>query len=115
MSADLRSMQAEMDHAVEVEKKHLPSAVFWRGDVRLVFRDGVLAPDLIPGGNFNLVDDSDCNDHRLVGQFRVLTGTRAPEGYIAIFAVGSTALPSQIPDVLMSQVIKSKEGSCLDS
>ena len=101
------SMQSEAERAIDVAKAHSPSAAFWRGDVRPVFRDGVLAPDLVPGVSFNLIDDSNCNDRRLVGQFRALTVTAAPEGYIAVVAVESTALPSNIPDVLLSQVIKS--------
>ena len=102
-----RSMQAEADHAVEVEKQCSPFAMFWRGDVRPVLRHGVHVPDLSPGRTFNLVDDSNWRCHGLLGQYRVLTMTRAPEGYVAVFAVESTAVPSQIPDVLMSQVIKS--------
>ena len=105
---DPLSMQSEAERAIDIEKAHSPSAIFWRGDMRLVFCNGVLGPDLSPGLNFNLVDDANSLCHEIVGQFRALTITRAPEGYLAIFAVESTALPSQIPDVLMSQVIKSK-------
>ena len=100
-------MQSEAERAIDVAKAHSPSCSFWRGDVRSVNRLGS-AGVLSPGGNFNLVDDRNPLNPQIVGQFRVLTMTRAPEGYWAVFAVESTAVPSQIPDVLLSQVIKSE-------
>ena len=96
------SMQSEAERAIDVAKAHSPSATFWRGDVQWLD-----SRDLSPGTNFNLVDDSNANDHILVGHFRALTMTAAPEGYMAIVAVESTAVSSQIPTVRMSQVIKS--------
>ena len=62
----------------------------------------------MPGVNFNLVDDSNPNAHELVGQFRALTLTAAPEGYVAVVAVQSSAVPCQIPAVRISKVIKHK-------
>ena len=100
-------MQSEAERAIDVAKAHSPSAAFWRGDVRPQLRHGVYGPYLSPGQNFNLVDDSNYNHQKLCGQFRVLTITSAPEGYMAIVAVESTAVPSQIPNVFTSQVIKS--------
>ena len=62
---------------------------------------------LTPGCNFNLVDDSEPNFPQTLGQFRALTLTAAPEGYVAVLAVLSTAVRSQLPTVLLSQTIKS--------
>ena len=93
------SMQVESERVIDVEKVYSPSASFWRGDVR--------ESTLGPGMNFNLVDDSNINSPDMIGQFRVLTMTRAPEGYTAIVAVASKAVLSQIPTILTSRVIKS--------
>ena len=79
-------------------REHAPAASFWRGDVR--------GCALSPGCNFNLLDDSDPNFLQTLGQFRVLTLTAAPEGYVAVLAVQSTAVPSQLPTVLLSHTIK---------
>ena len=59
-----------------------------------------------PGRIFNLVDDSNPNDPKIVGQFRAVTMTAAPEGYTAVVAVQSTGVPSQVPTIVRSQVIK---------
>ena len=99
------SMQDEAERAISVAKAVDPSAAFWRGDVLEVENDG--RGRLSPGVNFNVVDDSNYNVHELFGQFRVLTMTAAPEGYMAIVAVQSTAVANQIPNVLMSKVIRS--------
>ena len=91
-------MQAEHERAIDVAREHAPAASFWRGDVRTCL--------LWPGQNFNLVDDSEPNSPKTVGQFRAVTLTAAPEGYVAVLAVQSTAVPSQLPTVLLSHTIK---------
>ena len=93
------SMRDEADRAIEVTKAHSPAASWWRGDVRE-------CKLLNPGGNFNLVDDSNPNAHVLVGQFRAVTLTAAPEGYVAVVAVQTSAVASQILTVRTSQLIK---------
>ena len=88
MSDKPQPMQVEAERAIDVAKAHSPSATFWRGDVR-----GLMDPEkpLCPGCNFNLADDSG-NVLEMIGQFRVLTMTSAPEGYMAIVAVESSAV-----------------------
>ena len=95
-------MAKEHDRACDVLQDLNPTATWWRGDFRSSDRP------LVSGGVFNLVDDSNPNDHRLIGQFRAVTITAAPEGYIAVIAVQSVAVPSQVPTVVRSQVIKER-------
>ena len=97
----LRSIVEEHDKAMEIHKFYAPMAKFWRGDVRLP--SGAISP----GHSFNLVDDANPNRPKTLGQFRALSLVVASEGYIAIEAVESIAVPSQLPTVLMSHVIKS--------
>ena len=92
-------MRDEADRAIDVAKVHSPAASWWRGDVRE-------CDDLAPGRTFDLVDDSNPNHWEVVGQFRAVTLTAAPEGYVAVVAVQSSAVASQIPTVRTSQVIK---------
>ena len=78
-----------------------PHMASWRGDVR--------EPDgrtLVAGGNFNLVDDIRHGPEVTLRQYRVLQLVAAPEGYIAVLAVESTAVASQLPSVRLSHVIK---------
>ena len=94
------SMQSEADRAIDVAKLAFPAAAWWRGDVR--------SPQtLSPGAVFNLLDDRNPNYPRLVAQYRAVTITAAPEGYLAVVAVEAEANPNQIETVRESQVIKS--------
>ena len=95
-------MSEEHDRACDTNAAHAPTAAWWRGDVRS--SDGIV----FPGANFNLVDDSNPNDHKLIDQFRAVTMTAAPEGYTAIVAIASSAVASQIPTIRTSLVIKQR-------
>ena len=92
----------EHNRACDINVAKAPTAIWWRGDVRS--SDGII----FPGANFNLIDDSNLNNQKLIGQFRVITMTAVPEGYIAIVAIASTAVASQIPTIRTSLVIKNK-------
>ena len=94
-----KSMRDEADRAIDVAKAYSPAASWWRGDV-------MECDYLTPGCNFNLVDDSEPNFPQTLGQWRAVTLTAAPEGYVAVVAVLSSAVASQIPTVRTSQVIK---------
>ena len=92
-------MRDEADRAIDAAKAHSPAASWWRGDVRDC--------PLVPGGNFSVVDDiSNPNCPEMVGQFRAVTLTAAPEGYVAVVAVASSANAGVIPIVRTSRVIK---------
>ena len=95
------SMRDEADRAIDVAKAYSPAASWWRGDIQEAG-----SAMLRVGRCFNLVDDSNPNHWETVGQFRAVTMTAAPEGYVAVVAVQSSAVASQIPTVRTSQLIK---------
>ena len=100
----VRAFTEEYREAYDLESARQPTAVLWRGDVREIDRG------IQPGGTFNLVDDSNPNPnwHESIGQFRALAMVAAPSGYMAVVAIQATAVPTQIPTIRTSRVIKQK-------